>query len=78
MTSAPGKRFACLSSLRAFLRSRCAKHFLWHISGFIHAELTPTAFVSTGHTMDAVQLSHQCEDKEDKEPKATSILKLLM
>lgn len=45
---------------------------------FFHAELTPTAFVSAGHTMAALQLSHQREDKEDKEPKTTSILKLLM
>lgn len=67
MTSAPEKRFVCLSSLRAFWRSRCAKQFLWYISGFFHAELTPTAFVSTGHTMAALQLSHQCDDKEDKD-----------
>lgn len=74
MTSA----LVCLQSLRPFRTSRCAKHFLWHISGFFHAEFTPTAFVSTGHTMAALQLSHQSDDKEDKELKATRILKLLI
>lgn len=72
MTSAPGNTFVCLQSLRAFWRRRCAKHFLWHISGFFHAELTPTAFV---RTMAALQHSHQSDDKEDKEVKATRILK---
>lgn len=45
---------------------------------FFHAEFTPTSFVSTGDTMAALQLSHQSDDKEDKELRATRILKLLI
>lgn len=45
---------------------RCAQHLLWHISGFFYTQhqlwsgrFTPTAFVSTCHTMDTLQFSHQ-------------------